>query len=85
MAGLYPDPTTWRMALDRDGSTWLAIVKTSGLVTELDVNTIKALSSEGGTGSFDLPVGTVDALVTVLLPGKRDVDAIFVAMQAPAR
>ena len=80
MAGNYPDPTTWRMPLDIDGST-LVFIRFDGTVEEVPASDIQKLNSEinstyvkptwGGNG--------VDYNLAVIFPEKRDIDGWFIA------
>ena len=79
MAGNYPDPTSWRMALDRDGTAWLD-VRDTGQVIDIGASSIAAMSNEGG-GSYGPAELGVSGYLVLIFPEKRDVDAIFIAAQ----
>jgi hypothetical protein len=80
MAGNYPDPSTWRMALDRDGSVFITV--TSGqAVTQLTSGQILTLNDEGtamanGSVSYPVPAGDA-AYMAVIFPELRDIDAFL--------
>lgn len=80
MAGNYPDPGSWRMALDRDGTAWLVMNPGAGVVDISGANVTK-LSNENDDG-FDLAnIGEYDRYLVLIFPEKRDIDAIFVKAQ----
>ena len=78
MAGNYPDPSTWRMSYDKDGTAGL-IVFPSGQVVDMTTGQLQAMNNEAsdstliGTGS----TGQYDQYCCLIFPEKRDIDYIF--------
>ena len=73
MAGMFPDPTSWRMAYDVDGTT-VVNVEASNSIRALTPMQVRNLNSESETTSFPRSFG--DQLV-FLFPEVRDLHGLF--------
>jgi hypothetical protein len=75
MAGNYPDATSWRMAIDRDG-TQIVSIDSSNNLTSLTSTDLRNLNDEKGTATTPIKQGGKLALV---FPELRDIDAMYMA------
>jgi hypothetical protein len=72
MAGNYPDPTSWRMALDKDGSTIVYVDFGNAIY---DFTAAEMLEMQKDTTSGTKPFwGITNWYYAVVFPEKRDID-----------
>jgi hypothetical protein len=76
MAGAYPDPPSYRMPYDKDGTVVASSL--GGAITQQSAGTITALNDES-----DNALATVINCdwLAFIFPEQRDIDGFFVAMQ----
>lgn len=77
MAGNYADPTSWMMALDRDGSVMTEYSPSAGLVYEIPNSGIVGVTKTAST--VPLVPHLKDAWWCIIFPELRDIDAYFLA------
>jgi hypothetical protein len=75
MAGNYPDPSTWRMALDRDGSTF-TVGLNAGPISTISATDIQNANDET-QATAAAAYGTQVDFFAVVFPEKRDIDGFF--------
>jgi hypothetical protein len=76
IAGAYPDPPSYRMAYDKDGT--IVVSSLAGAITQQSAGTITQLNDESDNSNG--PTINCDWLAFIF-PEKRDIDGFFVAMQ----
>lgn len=79
MAGNYPDPTSWRMALDRDGSVLVEIGSSTQAVYQLTAGQVTGIAGESGT-VYTAVEGGLSGILAVIFPELRDIDAWYLAV-----
>lgn len=80
MAGNYPDPSTWRMAYDKDGTAGL-LVYPSGKIVDLTTAQLQAMNDEAAGGVDFGAIGEYDQWCCLIFPEKRDIDYVFLKAQ----
>lgn len=73
MAGNYADPTSWRMALDRDGST-LMFITHDNQITELTAGQVLNSQKDSTVPGNELFYAVTTQAFAVVFPEKRDID-----------
>jgi hypothetical protein len=79
MAGNYPDPSSWRMALDRDGSQ-ITYGSESGAVANLSAGSLITAGDDSSATTVNLTFGGGDEVIfiAVIFPELRDIDGYAV-------
>lgn len=79
MAGNYPDAPSYRMAHDKDGTTWFH--ERGGVLTQLTAAQVTSLNNEADDVAYTSPgAGAGTMTICAIFPELRDIDAYFTSV-----
>lgn len=76
MAGNYPDSPSWRLAIDKDGTTGFYISNTN-VITSFEAGALAALNDDSYSTGLATGLGA-SAWACLLFPVLMDIDAVYV-------
>lgn len=75
MAGNYPDSPSWRLAIDKDGTTGFYI-SSANVITSVEAGGLTAITNDNETDGLATSLGA-NAYLALLFPVLMDIDAVY--------